>query len=510
MKRLLSVILSFLICSCCFGEPAMKILGPDGQDITGNIQQLIEDNPAMMMEMSRAFNSAKQAANSAQKKAGQNDGDTELFVNWAVQLNEDGTMDIVDQGNPETCQQFPVAGGARMFNACVMRRVKSSIAQGCEGSDSEDGGLAGITDSGNGAASPLGQAGLSDFGNAFPTADNGFSADGYGSKWGPNSSGNLADSGFGDNIEVTTSSNKVDIGVQDVSPPRLFFSLDSADGRPSSSLSVQAAQAHEPVVSIPEDTTLQDFYKNQSISPFKPQDLIGKGLVQGKQRSLIADGTLFNPEGTFEQLKTVVRSEPDAYAKNFNTEFDPGNLGEIKAIFVPQNVRIKIQADATDEDEVFEEIHPEPGEELDRYNQATTNLGLAYQRYINDMRSQENAPTNVLQGNDDYTATFPGIKPGSLKWKVVQRTGGTEVEYASPSEPKAPLHVLFRKHDFKSVDEDPDNCNFMLVGEVEDQAGNKTALRIPIWVTATSFNPQTIQSDQNRTLEKQEEQETQQ
>lgn len=504
---------ALVVSSVLAAEPAMKILGPDGQDITGNIQQLMEDNPAVMREFSQAFKQIEQAANQLEgqnPQAAPADADapaaegtpaadngaaapatdggekTELFVKWTVQLNDDGTMALVDQGNPECTTQYPVGGGSRMFNVCTMRKIQSSLTQN---------GAQSGTLSGDDLPDPNSTSG-SGGGFNFPNAGNGFSSSGFGNTWGPGI-GNGSGSGFGNGVSVTTSGNKVDISTLDVTPPELFISLDASDGRMSSAIKVNSALAHEPIVQIPEDSNPRTFYGDQAVSPFRPGDMMASGLVQGKGKKLTAEGMMFDPKGEFLKVEASTRAQPVAGTKNFDVQFTPSNLGDVKAIYVPENVRMKILTQAIDADEDFETIQPEPGQNLNRYNMAINNLGAAFQDFRREAAKTDAQVSHIFSGNENNTGTFPGIKAGSLQWKVVQRQGGTDVDYAVPPAPDSALHVLFRKSDYKAG-ANPEDANFFLTGEVKDLAGNLTALRIPIWVTPTSFESSTMQQQSER------------
>jgi hypothetical protein len=517
-------------------EPAMKILGPDGQDITGNIQEIMEDSPLMVQEFSRAFDKIVDAAN---KAAGENAGkqsdddsdepaevevansggssggssgdasgdasgevsgdasgdvsgdevaeggedgeeggeggdvevEEELFIKWTVQLNEDGTMGLVDQGNPEVTAQFPVGGGSQMFNVCTVAKITKSI--------NEKGAIAGtLTGDIVTEKEP-------------PVPANGFSSAGFDQTW-TNGSTNGDDNSYAGDVSVSTSANKIDVAVLDITPPELFITLDASDGRSSSIINIKSTASHEPVIQIPEDSNPRDFYEDEDASPFDPDRMLSNGYIQGKAKLVTAEGSLFNPTGDHEKLEATLRSELIPGTRNYDAKIKGDNLGDIKALYVPENVRLRILMQAVDADETFDEIIPDEGEDLNKYNAVVNSIGQVYQDFRRDVNKGEGQVNHIFAGRSDNTATFPGIKAGSLQWQIVLKDGSLDTEYAAPTDPETPLHVIFRQSDYVA-DADPEDANYFLVSEVEDDAGNKTTVRIPIWVTPTSFETRDMQ-----------------
>ena|GEM_PF-4563076 len=84
----------------------------------------------------------------------------EIYVNWALKIDSQGKAYLVDQGNPETSQQFPIAGGARVFNGCTLRKIQKAT----NGGNGQASGKSSATTSGAGSTSGSGS-------NATPGCD---------------------------------------------------------------------------------------------------------------------------------------------------------------------------------------------------------------------------------------------------------------------------------------------------------------------------------------------------
>ncbi|MBF0406715.1 MAG: hypothetical protein HQM10_05140 [Candidatus Riflebacteria bacterium] len=457
------------------GSEPMKIVGPNGEDITGTVNKLMEDNPNVAREFSRVFNEANKTAG-AQGSSGTstNASGTELSIRWTIKIDQNGKAYMIDENNPETTQQFPIGGGSRMLNSCTMRKINSA------GSNDGD--------------SAMGSSGIVN----LPNASNGFSSSGLlnnGNNQGANSS-----AGFGNNsgYSVTTSSNKVDVQVQDVTPPRLSVNIEALDGRSGSLLEIKDTVAHQPLVKIPADSNPNDFYKNNSISPYDFQALAAKGLLNPKQKTVSVQGTVFSYNGSFTEKKDNVTSLPDAEWQKVTFPVEPGQLTNVKGIFIPEDVRIKFSAAATDEDEDYDEIKAEEGKTLNPYNTSTNNIGNAYKDFMKAPKDPSSEPSYAVQPQNG-TILFPGIKKDSLKWKIIEKTPTGEQDYAVPEDPKSPFSVLFRVADpITDENVNPEDARYFLIAEVADTNGNETSVKLPIWVTKVSTGYQTIEQKSNR------------
>ncbi|MFZ2960234.1 MAG: hypothetical protein WA705_25410 [Candidatus Ozemobacteraceae bacterium] len=523
------------------GQEEMKIIGPDGTDVTSTIQKLMEDNPIALKEMSRLFKDIKKPSNAADKASeGLQKASKELFVNWAIKIDRMGNTFLVDQGNPETSQQFPISGGARFLNQSVNRAIRPGLVGADMGTCSSGQGVGGYgnkTTSGAGSTAGQGSNATPGDGSAggqgsntipgdgstgcqgtnltpgsdascdsgsscdIPNWDNGFSSSSFGKTWSNPGTGSQNDHGSNVQVpagyEVKTGFNKVDINVQDITPPRLLVQID-VPGQSPSVLSIRDLAIHQPVLRLPEKTSPGQFYTQNNLSPFNSKGLIEKGFFQTKNKKVRADGTIFDPKGKLLSLEEVVPAASDADMRTFVSDIKGAKMKVIKGIFVPEDVRIKVSASAIDEDETYSKIQPEEGQELNRYNKSVNSVGAAFEKYMkSDAAKDPQANGFAFHPQDGEQINFPGLKAGSLKWSIVQKEGDTFSEYASSSDPGFPHSVIFRKVDFKGST-DPDTSNYKLLAEVTDKSGNRTSVEIPIWVTPVSFNSRMIDADQER------------
>lgn len=497
------------------GAEAMKILGPDGQDITTKMQSLMEDNPTVMREMSRLFKEVENARNK-QGAAGSGSGSgsgSELFINWAIKIDANGKAYLVDEGHPETSQQFPLAGGARMFNYCTMRKISGSGSGssasgtglgGSGGGTGAGGSLAGNNQGGGGAGTGAGGSGTG-VDTSFPNAGNGFSANGFGTNWNNPGSGNAnaglpagADSGY----QVDTDFNKVDIGVKDVTPPNLTITIEMP-GQSSSLLTVQPSKDHQPVLKLPAQTSPRDFYTNNSASPFNTRALAESGYLQTKVKKVRGEGVVFDPSGRFTTVEHTVSARGNADWSRFESQLTPSTTRPEWALYVPEDVRFKIMVEAADEDEVYKTIQPPEGQQLNAYNQSVNRLGDAFTDYMRTtaaqaQQAQQQNPNYAFNANDPAAIAFPGVEKNSVKWKIVQRDGGSTSDYLVPTDNTISVPVMFRNANYQPGSVDYSRYAYALVAEATDKAGNKTSIEMPIWVTSVSFGSKVMESGGDR------------